>query len=77
MLAYHAEHVPGGVYRNAGGLCKVATLAEITARGWSLNPGCYVGVAARDLGWWSRRSARFQRSGKRAYWIWQGWILTH
>ncbi len=29
------------------GLCKVATLAEIEAQGWSLNPGRYVGVAAR------------------------------
>lgn len=27
------------------GLCKAATLADIEAQGWSLNPGCYVGVA--------------------------------
>ena len=27
------------------GLCKVATLKEIEAQGWSLNPGRYVGVA--------------------------------
>jgi type I restriction enzyme M protein len=27
------------------GLCKAATLKEIEAQGWSLNPGCYVGVA--------------------------------
>jgi type I restriction enzyme M protein len=27
------------------GLCKAATLAEIEAQGWSLNPGRYVGVA--------------------------------
>jgi type I restriction enzyme M protein len=26
-------------------MCKVATLAEIEAQGWSLNPGRYVGVA--------------------------------
>jgi len=26
-------------------VCKVATLAEIEAQGWSLNPGRYVGVA--------------------------------
>jgi type I restriction enzyme M protein len=26
------------------GLCKVATLKEIEAQGWSLNPGRYVGV---------------------------------
>jgi type I restriction enzyme M protein len=30
------------------GLCKEATRAEIEARGWSLNPGRYVGVAERD-----------------------------
>ncbi len=29
------------------GLCKVATLEEIEAWGWSLNPGRYVGVADR------------------------------
>jgi type I restriction enzyme M protein len=28
-------------------LCKVATLAEIEAQGWSLNPGRYVGVAEK------------------------------
>jgi type I restriction enzyme M protein len=28
-------------------LCKVATLTEIEAQGWSLNPGRYVGVAER------------------------------
>ena len=27
------------------GLCKLASLAEIEAQGWSLNPGRYVGVA--------------------------------
>ena len=30
------------------GLCKVATLAEIEAQGWSLNPGRYVGTAAAE-----------------------------
>jgi type I restriction enzyme M protein len=35
-------------YADVAGLCKVATLAEIEAQGWSLNPGRYVGVAARD-----------------------------
>ena len=29
------------------GLCKVATLKEIEAQGWSLNPGRYVGVTER------------------------------
>jgi type I restriction enzyme M protein len=32
-------------YRDALGLCKVATIEEIAAQGWSLNPGRYVGVA--------------------------------
>lgn len=32
-------------YRDIPGLCKVATLKDIEARGWSLNPGRYVGVA--------------------------------
>jgi len=32
-------------YRDIAGLCKAATLAEIEANGWSLNPGRYVGVA--------------------------------
>jgi type I restriction enzyme M protein len=33
------------LYRDVPGLCKAATLAEIEAQGWSLNPGRYVGVA--------------------------------
>ncbi|MCI5145198.1 MAG: SAM-dependent DNA methyltransferase, partial [Candidatus Electrothrix sp. AR3] len=33
------------VYADVPGLCKAATLAEIEAQGWSLNPGRYVGVA--------------------------------
>lgn len=32
-------------YADVPGLCKVATLSEIEAQGWSLNPGRYVGVA--------------------------------
>lgn len=35
---------PGMTYANIPGLCKSATLAEIEAQGWSLNPGRYVGV---------------------------------
>ena len=42
-----AEHFPEGCYANVSGLCKVATLDEIEAQGWSLNPGRYVGVAER------------------------------
>jgi type I restriction enzyme M protein len=32
-------------YADVPGLCNAATLAEIEAQGWSLNPGRYVGVA--------------------------------
>lgn len=36
----------GGIcYADIPGLCKAATLAEIEAQGWSLNPGRFVGVA--------------------------------
>jgi len=41
------EQFPDGRYWDSPGLCKVATLAEIEAQGWSLNPGRYVGVADR------------------------------
>jgi len=34
-------------YADVPGLCKVATLTEIEAQGWSLNPGRYVGVAEK------------------------------
>ena len=34
-------------YADVAGLCKVATIEEIEAQGWSLNPGRYVGVADR------------------------------
>ena len=40
-----AEKFPKGKYADVPGLCKVATLKEIEAQGWSLNPGRYVGVA--------------------------------
>ena len=36
---------PDAEYIDVPGLCKVATIAEIEAQGWSLNPGRYVGVA--------------------------------
>jgi type I restriction enzyme M protein len=44
------ETFPDGVYRDVPGLCKAATLEEIEAQGWSLNPGRYVGVADRPAG---------------------------
>lgn len=34
-----------GTYTDVLGLCKVATIAEIEEKGWSLTPGAYVGVA--------------------------------
>jgi len=42
------ENFPDGVYTDVPGLCKVATIEEIEAQGWSLNPGRYVGVAERE-----------------------------
>ncbi|MEW6584959.1 MAG: class I SAM-dependent DNA methyltransferase [Nitrospirota bacterium] len=39
------DKFPRGKYADVAGLCKVATLKEIEAQGWSLNPGRYVGVA--------------------------------
>lgn len=42
------EHFPEGKYQNIKGLCKVATLEDIEAQGWSLNPGRYVGVREQD-----------------------------
>jgi type I restriction enzyme M protein len=40
-----AEKFPKEKYADFLGLCKVATIKEIEAQGWSLNPGRYVGVA--------------------------------
>lgn len=44
-----AEKFPMGKYADIPGLCKVATVKEIEAQGWSLNPGRYVGVAEGDV----------------------------
>jgi type I restriction enzyme M protein len=35
-------------FTNVPGLCRAATIKEIEAQGWSLNPGRYVGVAAGE-----------------------------
>ena len=43
-----AEPFPDGAYVDVPGLCKVATVAEIEAQGWSLNPGRYVGLEAGE-----------------------------
>ena len=42
------EKFPKGRYLDVQGLCKAATIKEIEAQGWSLNPGRYVGVADRE-----------------------------
>ena len=44
-----AERFPESTYADVTGLCKVATIAEIEAQGWSLNPGRYVGTEVEDL----------------------------
>jgi type I restriction enzyme M protein len=41
------EKFPNCKYADVAGLCKAATLAEIEAQGWTLNPGRYVGVPER------------------------------
>ncbi len=41
------ENFPEKADRDVAGLCKIGTIAEIEAQGWSLNPGRYVGVAER------------------------------
>ena len=41
---FFASKFPDTEYIDVPGLCKVATIAEIEAQGWSLNPGRYVGV---------------------------------
>ena len=41
------EKFPDLKYRDVAGLCKAATIKEIEAQGWSLNPGRYVGLTER------------------------------
>lgn len=42
------QNFPDQKYVDVAGLCKVATLAEIEAQDWSLNPGRYTGRAGAD-----------------------------
>lgn len=42
------ERFPKGKYVDVPGLCKAASVKEIEAQGWSLNPGRYVGVAEAE-----------------------------
>lgn len=43
------QHFPEGTYRDIAGVCKIATLADIEAQGWSLNPGRYVGAVDKAV----------------------------
>jgi type I restriction enzyme M protein len=38
------EHFPASAYRDVPGLCALASIDQIEAQGWSLNPGRYVGT---------------------------------
>lgn len=38
------EQFPDGKFQDVAGLCKVTSIQEIEAQGWSLNPGRYVGT---------------------------------
>ncbi len=40
------QNFPKGRYLDVPGLCRVTTISEIEAQGWSLNPGRYVGMSA-------------------------------
>jgi type I restriction enzyme M protein len=40
-----AGSFPDGKYRDVPGLCRAVSASEIEARGWSLTPGRYVGIA--------------------------------
>lgn len=39
------ERFPEGIYKDVAGLCRVATMEELEAQGWSLSPTRYAGVA--------------------------------
>ena len=40
------EKFGDGEYKDVPGLCKIADVSEVEAKGWSLTPGAYVGVSA-------------------------------
>lgn len=42
------EHFEGTDYKDIKGLCNVATIDEIKEQNWSLNPGRYVGIKAKE-----------------------------
>src|SRR5437660_6650686 len=43
------ESFPSLKYQDISGLCKLTTIKNIEAQGWSLNPGRYVGVTVREF----------------------------
>jgi type I restriction enzyme M protein len=47
QLATLKSAIKNHKYEDIAGLCKLATLAEVEAQGWSLNPGRYVGVTEK------------------------------
>jgi type I restriction enzyme M protein len=42
------DRFPDGTYVDVPGLCRVVTISDIEAQGWSLNPGRYTGTAVVD-----------------------------
>ncbi len=42
------QQFPEGRYRDIAGVCRVATVDEVEAQGWSLSPGRYVGVSPQQ-----------------------------
>ena len=47
QLATLQSSITNRQYTDIPGLCKVATIKEVEAQGWSLNPGRYVGVTEK------------------------------
>ncbi|MFA7234054.1 MAG: N-6 DNA methylase [Terrimicrobiaceae bacterium] len=43
-----SSKIQNPTFRDVPGLCKAASIQDIAAQGWSLNPGRYVGVAAGE-----------------------------
>ena len=43
------DRFPGNAYEDIIGLCAVASINQIEAQGWSLNPGRYVGTEAHSV----------------------------
>ncbi len=43
------DQFPGGHYKDVPGICRIATIAEIEAENWSLNPGRFVGASNAHL----------------------------